>query len=152
MGRGGEKRAKTFALYWCTTPDGDEDWFVVASSARAARSFHERAEGYDSGDAGAERVVRLPPTLVRNGAWSDPESDDWCTTAAWPSDALIAACGGEVVPLDSDDLRVSMGIVCKMVRFAGRVFQPGDLVSNHERTQGLRQAPRLGVFRGGKDR
>ena len=50
-------RPKRFALYWCTTPDGDEDWFVVAESAATARRFHENAEGYDRGEADAERIA-----------------------------------------------------------------------------------------------
>jgi hypothetical protein len=46
------------------TDDGDEDWFVVAASAASARRFHEAAEGYERGDACAERVVALPEALT----------------------------------------------------------------------------------------
>lgn len=142
-------RAKRYALYWCTTPDGDEDWFVVAPSARAARAFHERAEGYDRGSAAAERVVALPPDLVEGGGWCDPETGERSSRAAWPSDAMLRACGGEVAPLDSDDLRGALGVVCKLVRFGARVFRPGDIVSNRERRSAGTRRPRLGVFRGG---
>lgn len=41
-------------MYWCTTPDSDEDCFVVAESAAVARRFHEDAEGYGRGEAHAE--------------------------------------------------------------------------------------------------
>jgi hypothetical protein len=150
VARSPKKRTKSFALYWCSTPDGDEDWFVVASTARAARSFHERAEGYDSGEAEAERVVPLPPELVRKGAWRDPERDEWLTAAAWPSDAVIEACGGEIAPLDADGIRVAVGVVCKVVRFGDRAFRAGDVVSNNESAMGIRGPPRLAVFRGGK--
>lgn len=142
-------RAKRFALYWCTTPDGDEDWFVVAPTARAARAFHERAEGYDAGDATAERVVALPQELVEGGEWRDPETGERSPGAGWPSDAVLRACGGEVAPLDNDELRGALGVVCKLVRFGARVFRPGDMVSNHQRRTGGGQRPRLGVFRGG---
>ncbi|MBK7583816.1 MAG: hypothetical protein IPI67_26940 [Myxococcales bacterium] len=142
-------RTKCYALYWCTTPDGDEDWFVVAPSARAARAFHEIAEGYDRGSATAERVVALPPELVEGGGWCDPETGERSSRAAWPSDAMLRACGGEVAPLESDDLRGALGVVCKLVRFGARVFRPGDIVSNRERRSAGTRRPRLGVFRGG---
>ena len=46
-------------LFWVTTEDHDEDWFVVASSAEEASRFHEDAEGYDPGDATAEEILSL---------------------------------------------------------------------------------------------
>lgn len=142
-------RTQRFSLYWCTTPDGDEDWFVVAPSARAARVFHERAEGYDPGSATAERVVALPQELVEGGGWRDPETGERSPGAGWPSDAVLEACGGEIAPLEADELRGALGVVCKLVRFGGRVFRPGDIVLNGERRGGGARRPRLGVFRGG---
>jgi hypothetical protein len=50
-------RTKQIRLYWCTTDDHDEDWFIFASSARQARSFHEHYEGYDKGDAHSRLLV-----------------------------------------------------------------------------------------------
>ncbi|MBK8998118.1 MAG: hypothetical protein IPM35_20540 [Myxococcales bacterium] len=138
------------SLYWCTTPDGDEDWFVVASSARAARSFHERAEGYEAGSASAERVVTLPPHLRDGSAWRDPGADELSTRAAWPSDALIEACGGEIAELPTDALRDQVGVVCRLIRFGERVFRAGDVIENRARVMGVPLPPRLGVFRGGK--
>jgi hypothetical protein len=38
-------------LYWCTTPDHDEDWFVMARTAHSARRYHENEEGYAKGTA-----------------------------------------------------------------------------------------------------
>jgi hypothetical protein len=64
-------QAKRFALYWCTSPDGDEDWFVVVESAREACRFHEDGEGYDVGDADAERIMALPAELRVDGGWKD---------------------------------------------------------------------------------
>ena len=114
------------ALYWCSTEDGDEDWFVVASNAALARAFHEDAIGYDTGDARAEWVVDVPDSLTRDG---DPE-------CAWPTNHLIHACGGEYLPFHPDmspekvALREIMGVTPAVVRIAGRIFIAGDVVEN----------------------
>ena len=49
---------KQIKLYWVTTADHDEDWFIFSESARQARSFHENYEGYGVGDARARLIVR----------------------------------------------------------------------------------------------
>jgi hypothetical protein len=51
-------------LYWCTTSDHDEDWFIFAESARQARAYHEDYEGYDKGDA-SSRLIVSPVTLEK---------------------------------------------------------------------------------------
>lgn len=43
-------------LYWVSTKDGDENWFVISHNIRSARAFHEYYEGYDSGEAKAELI------------------------------------------------------------------------------------------------
>jgi hypothetical protein len=48
---------QTIKLYWVTTADHDEDWFIFADSARQARSYHEHYEGYGKGSARARVVV-----------------------------------------------------------------------------------------------
>jgi hypothetical protein len=48
---------KTIKLYWCTTDDHDEDWFIFAESARSAKRYHEYYEGYGAGDARARLIV-----------------------------------------------------------------------------------------------
>ena len=50
-------------LYWCETIDHDEDWFIVASSAKEAKRMHEDIEGYRRGDARARLIVRIPKEL-----------------------------------------------------------------------------------------
>ena len=40
-------------LYWVTTDDHDEDWFILAKTRRAAESYHIEYEGYEPGDARA---------------------------------------------------------------------------------------------------
>ena len=48
---------KTIKLYWVTTADHDEDWFILAASARQARAYHEHYEGYGKGDASSRLIV-----------------------------------------------------------------------------------------------
>ena len=48
---------QTIKLYWVTTADHDEDWFIFAGSARQARAYHEHYEGYDKGDANSRLIV-----------------------------------------------------------------------------------------------
>ena len=48
---------QTIKLYWVTTQDHDEDWFILAESARQARAFHEDYEGYGKGDAHSRLIV-----------------------------------------------------------------------------------------------
>lgn len=69
-------------LYWVETADRAEDWFVVARSKRGAARWHEKAEGYGSGDAVATLVLRIP---------SDLESPQ-----GWPSHELLEACGAKI--------------------------------------------------------
>ena len=44
-------------LYWVTTPDHDEDWFIFADSLSSARAFHENYGGYGKGDAHTRLIV-----------------------------------------------------------------------------------------------
>jgi|ERR1700733_5067182 len=44
-------------LYWVTTLDHNEDWFIFARSPRLAASYHEDYEGYDTHDAKARLVI-----------------------------------------------------------------------------------------------
>jgi hypothetical protein len=44
-------------LYWVTTLDRDEDWFIFARTPRQAASYHEDYEGYETGDAKAHQVI-----------------------------------------------------------------------------------------------
>lgn len=50
-------------LYWVTTEDHDEDWFIVAHSFEEAQEMHENYEGYDPGDAFAEEIMPVPAHL-----------------------------------------------------------------------------------------
>ena len=72
-------RRRVKKLYWCETPDQDEDWFIVASSANEACRIHEDQEGYDEGYARTRLVCRIPATLA--------------PVTGWPSRELLEALG-----------------------------------------------------------
>ena len=90
-------------LYWVTTEDHDEDWFVVAKSAEEASKYHENMEGYDPGEAKAEELLDIPENVSAE--------------IGWPSDELLLAVGAEF--LINDQSRV--------VEIAGRKFCEGML-------------------------
>ena len=92
-------------LYWVTTEDHDEDWFVVASSSLGACQFHEDAEGYDPGDATAEEIISIPENVP--------------TEPGWPSDELLLAVGAKFI----------MENPPRVVEINGRKFSEGLLES-----------------------
>ena len=60
-------------LYWVTTEDHDEDWFIVATCAEEAAKLHEDMEGYDPGDATAEAIVEIPESVPAEIGWPPDE-------------------------------------------------------------------------------
>jgi hypothetical protein len=70
-------------LYWVTTEDHDEDWFIVANSAKVASKFHEDSEGYNPGEAFAEKILVIP--------------DDIPSKFGWPSDGLLLSIGARFI-------------------------------------------------------
>jgi hypothetical protein len=44
-------------LYWMSTKDNDEDWFIFARSARMAAQFHEECHVYHPNDVIAYLVI-----------------------------------------------------------------------------------------------
>jgi hypothetical protein len=110
-------------LYWCTTEDHDEDWFVVARNADEAEQFHVEEEGYEEDGAAAELVCVLPASLQKQ--------ED---IRGWPSEETLISCGAEFVPYvpqdGADQLREHMGQGGRAVRMHGRLFVEGDIVAN----------------------
>ena len=49
-------------LYWVTTTDHDEDWFIFAKSKQSAAKFHADYEGYGPREAVAEPILAAPDT------------------------------------------------------------------------------------------
>jgi hypothetical protein len=90
-------------LYWVTTEDHGEDWFIVATSPEEASKYHEDMEGYARGDAIAEEVLDLP--------------EDVSAEIGWPSDELLISAGATF--LINDQSRV--------VEIGGRKFCEGML-------------------------
>lgn len=77
-------------LYWVTTEDHDEDWFVVAGNSKRAARFFESFEGYGHGDAAAEAVLDIP--------------EEMSVETGWPPDELLEALGARF--LTSEGTRV----------------------------------------------
>ena len=92
-------------LFWVTTEDHDEDWFVVASNAEEACKFHEDVEGYAIGDATAEEILNIPETITAK--------------PGWPSDELLLAVGAKFI----------MEEPSRVVEINGRKFSEGLLES-----------------------
>ncbi|MEW6666609.1 MAG: hypothetical protein AB1512_15490 [Thermodesulfobacteriota bacterium] len=90
-------------LYWVTTDDHDEDWFIVASSSEEAAKCHENMEGYNPGDATAEEVLDIPEGV---GA-----------EVGWPSHELLLEVGAKFLLNDQS----------RVVEIAGRRFCEGML-------------------------
>lgn len=92
-------------LYWVTTEDHGEDWFIVAASSEEASTFHETMEGYDYGEAKSEMVIDIPENLHAE--------------IGWPTDELLLALGA----------KFSMEAPSRVVEIAGRKYCEGLLES-----------------------
>jgi hypothetical protein len=92
---------------------------AVTASAREARHFHEDAEGYDRGDAHAERVQALLPELLVDEGWKDGPEGELQRGPNWPSDELLIACGGEIASQSRESVRDSSAIWEAEGRLAG---------------------------------
>jgi hypothetical protein len=92
-------------LFWVTTEDHAEDWFVIATNAEEACNFHEEQEGYDPGDATAEMILEIP--------------DGIAVDIGWPSDEVLQSCGANVL-VDG---------LARVVEIGGRRFCEGLMES-----------------------
>jgi hypothetical protein len=52
-----KKSRNVVNLYWVTTDDHDEDWFILARTGWTAEGYHIQYEGYEPGDAQAELIL-----------------------------------------------------------------------------------------------
>jgi hypothetical protein len=101
-----------FKLYWCATEDGEEDWFVLAASPRAAARWFEENEGYDPREATARAVLTVPDdVLVRFANRGRGQLELPC----WPDITLIIESGGDVLRIRAP----------KVVRLRGELFVEG---------------------------
>jgi hypothetical protein len=92
-------------LFWVTTEDHGEDWFVIATNAEEASNFHEEQEGYNPGDAAAEVILEIP--------------DVTAVDIGWPSNEVLQLCGGKFL----------VGGSARIVEIGGRRFCEGLMES-----------------------
>ena len=90
-------------LYWVTTEDHDEDWFIVASNSKEAAKLHEDMEGYNPGDAMAEAILDIPENIPAE--------------SGWPSNDLLKALGAKFICNEPS----------RVVEISGRKFCEGLL-------------------------
>jgi hypothetical protein len=98
-------------LYWATTTDGYEDWFVVAKSKKEAAEFHEYAEGFDPEYANAKLICSIPKELIEKYKINE---------ANWPSLELIGELGGKIIS-DANPRRVN---------FNGKIYKEGTFTES----------------------
>ena len=95
-------------LYWVTTDDHDEDWFILAKTARAAESYHVEYEGYEAGGAQAELILRRAAGQISGSVPRHAQLTD------------LRKLGFEVLNPDPNG---------RIVRLGGRTFVEGHLES-----------------------
>lgn len=100
-------------LYWVTTEDHCEDWFIIASSEAEAARWFEHNEGYEKGDATAQCVLDIPAGIPLEGS-DDEYGDSW---PGWPSADTLIALGAIFISHDSP----------RIVEISGRRFCEGLL-------------------------
>lgn len=110
---------KYFKLYWCSTSDHGEDWFIVARSAATARKIHELEEGYAGKEASSEYVCRLPKRFQN--------SDQFKEDGGWPDEEMLIACGARYLHHGPEVL-----LFPDNPKFAGRYFVEGCMAFNFE--------------------
>jgi hypothetical protein len=101
-------RKSCINLYWVTTTDRAEDWFIFARTSRSAADYHEQYNGYDPRDA----KVRLVIADVQL-----PKYEQGPPPCHAPIPDLIAL-GFEVVGVDPYQ---------RALRFKGELFMEGYL-------------------------
>ncbi len=100
-------------LYWVTTEDHCEDWFIIASSKAEAANWFELEEGYDKGDATAQEILEIPAGIQLERI--DAEySDGW---PGWPTEEILIALGATFTNYESP----------RIVKIAGKTFCEGLL-------------------------
>lgn len=107
-------------LYWCTTEDSEEDWFVVARSSRSAARWFEENAGYERWEVRARAVRPIPVDVYhalveRRGAPVDPP---FC-----PDLAMLRDTGADVLRVQAP----------RVVQIGDEVFVEGILDLEYQR-------------------
>ena len=92
-------------LYWVTTKDHGEDWFLVANGTEEATFFYESMEGYELGEAMAEMIMEIPEGITAE--------------VGRPPEELLQSCGDHIL----------VGGSARVVEIGGRKFCEGLLES-----------------------
>ena len=82
-------------LYWCSTEDHSEDWFILAPTVQEAQVLHADYEGYEPEDVEAELVCAIPAEVEAK--------------PGWPQAGLIEACGGTILVDEPEPRQVRIG-------------------------------------------
>ena len=104
----GTAKSDTTNLYWVTTEDHDEDWFILGKTTRAAEKYHIEYEGYEPGDARAELILSAGQDLIPGPLPRHAQLED------------LQKLGFEVLNADPNG---------RSVRRSGRTFVEGHLES-----------------------
>ncbi len=96
-------------LYWASTEDGYEDWFIVAPNENEAAREHELREGYNRGVAKAEYICNIPDNLIDKYGLNDPD---------WVSHELLLDLGAKIFSYKTP----------RRVNYRGKLFVEGDFV------------------------
>ncbi|MDD5437645.1 MAG: hypothetical protein PHC70_00665 [Patescibacteria group bacterium] len=101
-----EVKKQPLHLYWCTTDDHAEAWFVVARTSRIAAKIFADYEGYLTKEIDAELVMDVPEKFQ--------SSEEW-----YASHELIEGCGGTITESGSR----------RAVALNGHLFTEGPMQS-----------------------
>jgi epoxide hydrolase len=93
--------ARIVNLYWVTTDDHDEDWFILAKTRWSAEGYHIKYEGYEPGDARAELILRtgadpIPGPIPRHAQLEDLQKLGFAQGGDWGTGVTTAL--GHLVP------------------------------------------------------
>lgn len=94
-------------LFWATTKEGYEDWFVIANSKEVAEEYHEDSEGFNTGDAKAKFVCNISEDLIQKYKLYGPD---------WPTIELLSDLGGLIISESNP----------RKVNFNGKMYVEGN--------------------------
>jgi hypothetical protein len=103
-------------LYWVTTPEHTEDWFVFADSKRRAERFFELSDGFNFGDSSAELILGSPKCDVKLLCEEHRKEYD-SSQACWGWESDLRARGATILRWKTPN----------KVQFGSRVFTEGGL-------------------------
>jgi len=90
-------------LYWVTTEDHHEDWFIIASSNKEASKLQEEFEGYNFGSASSQEILSIPDNIP--------------VEAGWPSEEILLSVGAIFIKEDEP----------RIIEINGKQFTEGML-------------------------